>query len=213
VAQVPVFNTPGTGWSSFIPRHWVVFSSPPSTRMGTVEVIEPASTQRIDSTSPVQSSKLLLAFASTVVLGFGPRRGSLPYSCSFETLTCFKTGSLFWRDERSDYFWSLFLYWGVTLLALTLTHSFTPATHSVTQPNYYFWLYSPGTDRTGNIFSIIACYLVAGETTCPQSCFVSCLHSCYLAVYVWRRLCWRKQMLRLHLLARCTEQVTAAVIL
>jgi hypothetical protein len=30
-------------------------------------------------------------------------------------------------------------------------------------------LYSPGTDRTENISSIIACSLVAGET-CPQSC-------------------------------------------
>jgi hypothetical protein len=31
-------------------------------------------------------------------------------------------------------------------------------------------LYGPGTDRTENVFSIIACSLVAGKTTCPQSC-------------------------------------------
>jgi hypothetical protein len=74
--QVPVFNPPGTGWSSYIPRHWVLFSSPPTTRRNTVEVFEAASTRKTESTSPVQPSKLLLAFASTVVLGFGPRRNS-----------------------------------------------------------------------------------------------------------------------------------------
>jgi hypothetical protein len=31
-------------------------------------------------------------------------------------------------------------------------------------------LYSPGTDRTENASPIIACSLVAGETTFPQSC-------------------------------------------
>jgi hypothetical protein len=31
-------------------------------------------------------------------------------------------------------------------------------------------LYSPGKDRTENVSFIIACFLVAGETTCPQSC-------------------------------------------
>jgi hypothetical protein len=33
-----------------------------------------------------------------------------------------------------------------------------------------FSLYSPGTDVAENVFSIIACSLVAVETTCPQSC-------------------------------------------
>jgi hypothetical protein len=32
------------------------------------------------------------------------------------------------------------------------------------------YLYSPGTDRTENIFSIIACSLVAGEKAFPQRC-------------------------------------------
>jgi hypothetical protein len=32
---------------------------------------------------------------------------------------------------------------------------------------------SPGTDRTGNVTYISACSLVAGETTCPQSCFLA----------------------------------------
>jgi hypothetical protein len=30
--QVPYLNSPGTGWTSYTPRHWVPFSSPPTTR-------------------------------------------------------------------------------------------------------------------------------------------------------------------------------------
>jgi hypothetical protein len=35
----------GTGWPSYIPRHWVPFSSPPTTRRATVEVFDSASTR------------------------------------------------------------------------------------------------------------------------------------------------------------------------
>jgi hypothetical protein len=41
--QVPVFISPGTGWPTYTPRHWVPFPSPPAIRMATVEVFEPAS--------------------------------------------------------------------------------------------------------------------------------------------------------------------------
>jgi hypothetical protein len=34
-------------------------------------------------THPIQSSKLLLVLISTIILGFGPRRDSWPYFCSF----------------------------------------------------------------------------------------------------------------------------------
>jgi hypothetical protein len=45
--QVPVFISPPpeTGWHSYSPRHWVPFSSPPTTRRATVKVFEPATTQ------------------------------------------------------------------------------------------------------------------------------------------------------------------------
>jgi hypothetical protein len=43
--QVPVFIPPGRWWPSFTPRHWVPFSSPPTTRSAMVEVFEPASTK------------------------------------------------------------------------------------------------------------------------------------------------------------------------
>jgi hypothetical protein len=35
----------GTGWPSYTPRHWVPFSSPPTTLRATVEVFDPASTR------------------------------------------------------------------------------------------------------------------------------------------------------------------------
>jgi hypothetical protein len=37
----------GTGWPSYVPRHWVPFSSPPTNRRATVEVFKPASTREI----------------------------------------------------------------------------------------------------------------------------------------------------------------------
>jgi hypothetical protein len=41
------------------------------------------------------------------------------------------------------------------------------------QLNYRSSLYSPSTDHTENIPLTIACSLIAGETTCPQSCFLA----------------------------------------
>jgi hypothetical protein len=41
----PYLYPPGTEWPSYSPRHWVSFSSPPTTRRVTVEVFEPAYTR------------------------------------------------------------------------------------------------------------------------------------------------------------------------
>jgi hypothetical protein len=48
--QLPTWRTrspylcpPVTGWSSYTPRHWVPFSSSPTTRRARVEVLDPAS--------------------------------------------------------------------------------------------------------------------------------------------------------------------------
>jgi hypothetical protein len=46
-ARSPYLYPPVTGWPSYTPRHWVPFSSPPTTRRATVEVFEPASTRGI----------------------------------------------------------------------------------------------------------------------------------------------------------------------
>jgi hypothetical protein len=43
-ARSPYLYPPGTGWLSYTPRHWVLFSSPPATRRATVEVFDLAST-------------------------------------------------------------------------------------------------------------------------------------------------------------------------
>jgi hypothetical protein len=37
-ARSPYLYPPGTGWPNYTPRHWVPFSSPPTTRRATVEV-------------------------------------------------------------------------------------------------------------------------------------------------------------------------------
>jgi hypothetical protein len=42
----PCLYPPGTGWPGYTPRHWVPFTSPPTTSRATVEVFDPASTRR-----------------------------------------------------------------------------------------------------------------------------------------------------------------------
>jgi hypothetical protein len=44
-ARSPYLYHPGTGWPSYSPRHWVPFSSPPTTRRATMEVFDPDSTR------------------------------------------------------------------------------------------------------------------------------------------------------------------------
>jgi hypothetical protein len=50
-ARSPYLYPPGTGWSSYTPRYWVPFSSPPTTRRAMGEIFDPASTWdlRLDS--------------------------------------------------------------------------------------------------------------------------------------------------------------------
>jgi hypothetical protein len=55
----PYLYPSGTGWPGFTVRHWVPFSSPPTTLRATVEVFDPAST----------------SFLAPVVLLISPRRG------------------------------------------------------------------------------------------------------------------------------------------
>jgi hypothetical protein len=43
--QVPVFIPPKNRLTRYTPRHWVPFSSPPTTHRATVEVFDPASTR------------------------------------------------------------------------------------------------------------------------------------------------------------------------
>jgi hypothetical protein len=47
-ARFPYLYPPGTGWPSYSPRHWVPFSSPPTTHKVTVEVFDPTSSAARD---------------------------------------------------------------------------------------------------------------------------------------------------------------------
>jgi hypothetical protein len=73
------------------------------------------------------SSKFLLALINTFVFGLGTCWDPWPYFCSLQTSTYFEMGPPFHREEGSDNCWLLPIYWGVTLLVLTLTDSLTHA--------------------------------------------------------------------------------------
>jgi hypothetical protein len=76
------------------------------------------------ATSPIQSSTLLLALASTVVLGFEAHRDPWPHFCSFQIFTCFEMGPPLWREEVYDYYWSFLSLLGSDCAAShSLTHS------------------------------------------------------------------------------------------
>jgi hypothetical protein len=53
----PYLYPRGRPWPNYIPRHWVPFSSPPTTRRATVEVFEPASTGGTDSLTKLSQSQ------------------------------------------------------------------------------------------------------------------------------------------------------------
>jgi hypothetical protein len=50
-ARSPYLYPPRRRWPIYTPRHWVPFSSPPTTRRATVEVFDPASTRMSRSTT------------------------------------------------------------------------------------------------------------------------------------------------------------------
>jgi hypothetical protein len=64
----PYLYPSGTGWPSYTPRHWVPFSSPPTTRMATVEVLDPSSTR--DQLSRIQSQSHITTDCQTVCLSW-----------------------------------------------------------------------------------------------------------------------------------------------
>jgi hypothetical protein len=81
-----------------------------------------------------------------------------------------------------------------------------PTTHC----KYLSSLCNPGTDRTENVSSIIACSLVAGEATCPQSCSLATaviLSSIYTAV-TWQ---WVYMSLYMFYLVRLSLHRTKSV--
>jgi hypothetical protein len=73
VGQVPVFIFPRAGWPSYTPRHWVPFTSPPTTRGATVEVFEHASKRDTDCIA-------LIVFLITSLHGTNRKRRFQQYS-------------------------------------------------------------------------------------------------------------------------------------
>jgi hypothetical protein len=96
----PYLYPPGTVRPSYTPRHWVPFSSPPTTRRATVEVFKPDSTRGPDlnathlltvlaEQSRAEQSRAVAYCrqpASTVTLGIEPRWDPWPYICSVSRL-------------------------------------------------------------------------------------------------------------------------------
>jgi hypothetical protein len=69
-ARSPYLYPPGTGWPSYTPRHWVLFSSPPMTCRPMVEVVQPASTWgRPSSCIGVRITLRLAVYRQSVCLG------------------------------------------------------------------------------------------------------------------------------------------------
>jgi hypothetical protein len=54
-ARFLYFYPPGTGWTNYTPRHWIPFSSPPTTRRAKVELFDLASTHTPRSKSKSKS--------------------------------------------------------------------------------------------------------------------------------------------------------------
>jgi hypothetical protein len=73
-SRSPYLYPPGTGWPSYTPRHWVPFSSPPSTSRATAEVFEPASTQ---------GNRQLNLLVLVIWPWYGPHRKRLFQYCVF----------------------------------------------------------------------------------------------------------------------------------
>jgi hypothetical protein len=59
VPGFPYLYPPGTGWLGYNPKHWVSFSSPPTTRRVTVEVFEPSSTRELTGSPQLSRRKIL----------------------------------------------------------------------------------------------------------------------------------------------------------
>jgi hypothetical protein len=79
----PRIYTPGTAWPSYTPRHWVPFSSPPTTCRDTVEIFDPFFNRGTDS--QVESSLMLRPTVSRPVY-LGIKYPSVAYDQIFITV-------------------------------------------------------------------------------------------------------------------------------
>jgi hypothetical protein len=123
--HVPVFISPVKGWPGYTPRHWVLFSSPPTTRRATVEVFEPVSTQ-------VFLLNLWTILASTVLLRTDWIENTVSESTSIVACVSVTEGTCLLRD----YLETALVYF---LISRSLRNNgFTSYNSFIHQ-----WLYSP----------------------------------------------------------------------
>jgi hypothetical protein len=73
---------PGTGWPGYTSRHWVPFSSPPTTLRAVVEVFDPASAWHLKSLS------LILRPTVSPSVSLGIKHPSVAYDQIFITISC-----------------------------------------------------------------------------------------------------------------------------
>jgi hypothetical protein len=66
-ARSPYLYRPGTRWPSYKPRHWVPFSSPPTTLRATVEVFDLVSTRDLTCQQSKSTSKFLYDWRFTAI--------------------------------------------------------------------------------------------------------------------------------------------------
>jgi hypothetical protein len=66
-AMSPYLYLPGIRWPSYNPRHWVTFSSPPTTRRATVEAFEPASKRGFTNVNCVLKNNFRSNFGGSVL--------------------------------------------------------------------------------------------------------------------------------------------------
>jgi hypothetical protein len=106
--QVPVFISPKTWWPSYTPRHWVPFSSPPTTHRATVEVFDPAST-RDSLTTQNQSSELVVQTLLVITSRHGPGRKHPVYIVVDQLLQLPSNGNVetasAWTTKKTQFFY------------------------------------------------------------------------------------------------------------
>jgi hypothetical protein len=87
-ARSPYLYPPGTGWPGYTPRHWVPFTSLPTTRRVTVEVFDTASTRvaKHERTQVKVKVSLRLTINQSVSFGVEPHLGLITrYLLLFES--------------------------------------------------------------------------------------------------------------------------------
>jgi hypothetical protein len=117
-ARSPYLYPPGTGWPSYTPRHWVLFSSSPTTRRATVEVFESASTRCWEE---------LIAYLPLIWHGPHTKRGLLQLFITagkFLPIRCLAT--IRWYTYRHTDWCEGFIMYAIEMGSGAIIYSYVP---------------------------------------------------------------------------------------